>query len=325
MTYDGDGNLTSDHRRRRAHHQLQLRRAEPQDRRVRRPVRRPRRRSASWVYDNSNNVVRGHRPDRPADHRDLLHRRQRLHPAAERLQRLRRVPRRDPHPALGRRCPGGQLRPHPPVLQHHWLLLRDTYPASPGGGALPAETVTHGYETGFDLPDGLGGTLAAYGQQVTYTAFSQVAQEEIGTTTNNAYVTNTYDPNTGALKTPRWRTPPSPAPRTTTPPTPTTRPGTSPPRPTPATARPPRRSASTTTPWTGSPRPGPPPTTAPPTRPVTTAPPLGMDQRRCVLDELGRSTRSVTGPPRPQHSLTGGTDTRHELQLQRQRPASRTR
>jgi YD repeat-containing protein len=79
------------------------------------------------------------------------------------------------------------------------LLLRDTYPASPGGGALPAETVTHGYETGFDLPDGLGSTLAAYGQQVSYTPFSQVAQEEIGTTTSNAYITSTYDPHTGAL------------------------------------------------------------------------------------------------------------------------------
>ena len=36
------------------------------------------------------------------------------------------------------------------------LLLRDSYPASPGGGALPAETVTHGYQTGFDLPAGMG-------------------------------------------------------------------------------------------------------------------------------------------------------------------------
>jgi RHS repeat-associated protein len=75
------------------------------------------------------------------------------------------------------------------------LLLRDSYPASPSGGALPAETVTHGYETGFDLPDGMGG-LAAYVQKITYTAFSQVAQEEIGSTTNNAYITNTYDPHT---------------------------------------------------------------------------------------------------------------------------------
>ena len=37
------------------------------------------------------------------------------------------------------------------------LLLRDYYPASPGGGALPAETVTHGYAGVLDLPAGLGG------------------------------------------------------------------------------------------------------------------------------------------------------------------------
>jgi RHS repeat-associated protein len=79
------------------------------------------------------------------------------------------------------------------------LLLRDYYPASPGSGALPAETVTHGYETGFDLPGGLGG-LAAYGQQVTYNEFSQVAQEVVGSTTNYADVTDTYNPHTGALK-----------------------------------------------------------------------------------------------------------------------------
>ncbi len=78
------------------------------------------------------------------------------------------------------------------------LLLRDYYPASPGGGALPAETVTHGYAGVLDLPAGLGG-LAGYEQGVTYDAFFQPTQEKIGTTTNYAYVTNSYDPNTGAL------------------------------------------------------------------------------------------------------------------------------
>jgi RHS repeat-associated protein len=79
------------------------------------------------------------------------------------------------------------------------LPLKDIYPASPGGAALPGETVTHGYETGFDLPGGLGSTLAAYGQQITYTQFFQVAQAEIGSLANNAYLTNTYDPHTGNL------------------------------------------------------------------------------------------------------------------------------
>jgi RHS repeat-associated protein len=79
------------------------------------------------------------------------------------------------------------------------LLLQDSYPASPGGGALPAETVTHGYETGLDLPDGMGSNLAAYVQNVTYNAFSRITQEQIGSTSNNAYITNTYDPHTQNL------------------------------------------------------------------------------------------------------------------------------
>ena len=79
------------------------------------------------------------------------------------------------------------------------LPFRDFYPASPDGGELPAETVTHGYIAGFDLPSTLSSNLSSYAQPTTYTAFSQVAQAEIGSTTNNAYITNTFDPNTGAL------------------------------------------------------------------------------------------------------------------------------
>jgi RHS repeat-associated protein len=82
------------------------------------------------------------------------------------------------------------------------LSERDYYPAAPApaGGTtpLPAEGVTHGYETGFDLPAGLTG-LSAYTQNITYNDLSQVSQEEIGSTTANAYITNTYDSYDGAL------------------------------------------------------------------------------------------------------------------------------
>ena len=78
------------------------------------------------------------------------------------------------------------------------LPFHDTYPASPGGAALPAETVGWTYDPGFDLPDGMGGSINTYVQNVTYTAFTQVAQEEVGTT-SNAYITSTYDPHTGNL------------------------------------------------------------------------------------------------------------------------------
>ena len=79
------------------------------------------------------------------------------------------------------------------------LPFHDTYPASPGGGALPAETVGWTYVPGFDLPNGMGGSINSYVQNVTYSAYFQVAQEEIGLTTANAYITSTYDPNTGNL------------------------------------------------------------------------------------------------------------------------------
>jgi len=73
------------------------------------------------------------------------------------------------------------------------------YPASPDGSTLPAETVTTGYATGFDLPSTLSSSLGGYEAGVTYTAWSQVGQQELGTSSVNAYVTNAYDPNTGNL------------------------------------------------------------------------------------------------------------------------------
>ena len=80
------------------------------------------------------------------------------------------------------------------------LPYKDLYPASPGGGELPAETTTHMYATGFDLPVGLGSNLStSYEQNIDYTAFSQVGRQQIGSTSNYAYVTNTYDEHTGNL------------------------------------------------------------------------------------------------------------------------------
>jgi RHS repeat-associated protein len=77
---------------------------------------------------------------------------------------------------------------------------QDAYPASPDGGELPAETVTHGYglANGLELPTSLAG-LDSYGVNVTYTALDQVGQEEIGSNSVNAFITDTYDPNTGKL------------------------------------------------------------------------------------------------------------------------------
>ncbi|MCO5974830.1 RHS repeat domain-containing protein [Actinoallomurus soli] len=75
------------------------------------------------------------------------------------------------------------------------LPWRDIYPAS---GTLPSETVTHGYSTALDVPSGLTG-LASYELDTTWDAFGRAAQNKIGSTSANAYITNTHDLHTGAL------------------------------------------------------------------------------------------------------------------------------
>ncbi|MEY9840193.1 RHS repeat-associated protein [Streptacidiphilus sp. EB103A] len=66
------------------------------------------------------------------------------------------------------------------------------------GGGLAAETVTRTYNN-----DGLQGGLAtssySYLQNVTYTAYGQVAQVQLGSTSSNASVTDTYDAHSGNL------------------------------------------------------------------------------------------------------------------------------
>ncbi|MCO6007030.1 polymorphic toxin type 43 domain-containing protein [Actinoallomurus purpureus] len=75
----------------------------------------------------------------------------------------------------------------------------DRYPASPGSGSLPAETVTHGYSGAMDVLVTMGG-LAAYTANLTVTPYGQVAQAELGShQANHAYINNTFDPHTGAL------------------------------------------------------------------------------------------------------------------------------
>jgi RHS repeat-associated protein len=76
------------------------------------------------------------------------------------------------------------------------LLYTDNYPL---GGGLPSEIATHTYATALDLPAGLSTASYGYAQNTTYSAYGQVLQETLGMSTNLAYLTNTYDPHTGAL------------------------------------------------------------------------------------------------------------------------------
>ena len=171
---------------------------------------------ASWVYDNSNNVTGVSNPvghlttENSYDSSGNAYTIQQdgFNSFGESVGQTVTIP---PTPATA--AGGGSLAGSYQLIHTYSLTtglpLDDYYPASPGSGALPAETAGTGYCTGFDLPCTLASKLtvngqttdAAYEQNVTYTAFSQVAQQELGAATapDNAYVTNTYDPNTGNL------------------------------------------------------------------------------------------------------------------------------
>ncbi|MFD9565400.1 polymorphic toxin-type HINT domain-containing protein [Streptomyces sp. NPDC059994] len=74
------------------------------------------------------------------------------------------------------------------------LPLSTSYPAA---GTVPAEKVYTGYNS-LDLPTSVGG-LATYTSDTAYDAFARVSQMIVGTQSNVASFTNTYDEHTGAL------------------------------------------------------------------------------------------------------------------------------
>jgi RHS repeat-associated protein len=71
-----------------------------------------------------------------------------------------------------------------------------SYTDSAAGG-LPAETVTTGYDTAGD-PDSLSGA-STYVASLSYTNLDQPLQYTMGTSSEPAYVTDSYDPQTGNL------------------------------------------------------------------------------------------------------------------------------
>jgi RHS repeat-associated protein len=75
------------------------------------------------------------------------------------------------------------------------LLWTDAYGA---GGGLPAETITHTYNND-GQPYGLATTSYGYAQSTTYSAYNQVAQVQLGSSTSYATATDTYDAHTGNL------------------------------------------------------------------------------------------------------------------------------
>jgi len=167
---------------------------------------------ATWVYDNSNNAVAGMTD--PVGHLTTAS----SYDAAGNAYVIQQTGfnnfgeskgQKVTIPSTAATTAGGGSLAGTYTLGHVYttetgLPSSDYYPASPLGAgqttaALPAERVDYGYCAGMDLPCTLGGSLAGYVQAVTYTPFSQPAQAKVGSTTSYAWVTDTFNPHTGAL------------------------------------------------------------------------------------------------------------------------------
>jgi RHS repeat-associated protein len=97
--------------------------------------------------------------------------------------------------------PGGSSLAGTYTYKHAYSKITGNPSATqvPAVGGLSQEILNLGFSSynGIDVPSTLGG-LNGYTQNITYTALGQVAQETIGSN-NNASITNTYDPHTGAI------------------------------------------------------------------------------------------------------------------------------
>ncbi len=73
--------------------------------------------------------------------------------------------------------------------------LKSSYPA---GGGLPAETVTYSSTSALDLPSAVGG-LNGYAESTSYNAYGLLDQVTVGAGSDEAFVTDLYDPHTWSL------------------------------------------------------------------------------------------------------------------------------
>jgi RHS repeat-associated protein len=164
---------------------------------------------ATWVYDNSNDAVPG--MSDPIGHlttetsydsagNAYVLQQSGFNVFGESLGETWTIPSA-PLTSAGSGTLGGTYELTNSYTATTGLPYQVSYPASPDGAELPAEKVTYGYTAGFDLPDTMGSNIDGYDQSTTYTAFSQVYQQEIGSVTSgdHATVTDAYDPHTGYL------------------------------------------------------------------------------------------------------------------------------
>ncbi|MEU6402196.1 polymorphic toxin-type HINT domain-containing protein [Streptomyces sp. NPDC046985] len=153
---------------------------------------------ASWVYDNANNAVTGMKY--PIGHvttetaysggAAYVTQSKGFNVFGESVGETVTIPSSTEGTTLGTSY----------TFQHTYTAIkglpyRDVFPAA---GGLPSETVSHTYVSVLDLPSGLGST-SGYANATAYDAFSRVQQETIGAGSNEAWITDAYDPHTSDL------------------------------------------------------------------------------------------------------------------------------
>jgi RHS repeat-associated protein len=152
---------------------------------------------ASWAFDNSNNAVTG--MTYPIGH---LTTQTSYTPAGSFTAQAKGFNIFGESLGETYTVPGTSALAGSYAYQHSYTSVTGLPKATliPAAGGMAQEIVTTGYCTysGLDEPCTLGGTNG-YVQNIAYTALGQVAQEVIGSATNKATVSNTYDPHTGAL------------------------------------------------------------------------------------------------------------------------------
>ncbi len=158
---------------------------------------------ASWVYDNANNAIAGMCD--PVGQLTTAYVGARsggnAYTEQQRIQRQRRIPRQHGHISRRPRARWPARTPSPTTTPPTAACpIPRRLPGLAGRRTLPAETVTHQYETALDLPNGLAG-LSYYRSTPPTPPSATSPSRTVGSNQGNhaAYVTNTYDPHTAAL------------------------------------------------------------------------------------------------------------------------------
>jgi RHS repeat-associated protein len=156
---------------------------------------------ATWVYDNANHAVAG-MPDAIGQLTTETSYDQQGNPYTSQQDGFNNFGESTGQtitiPATTGTGPlAGTYREQQTYIPTDGLPLTLSYPASPGGGNLPAETLSYRYHGPTDVLASVVSNLASYAGNITYTPLYQAATEELGGA--GTLLSDSYDPTTANL------------------------------------------------------------------------------------------------------------------------------